>query len=92
MVDRSEAEEDGMDSWSVRRARSGREVIFRMVAWTSRTPLGAPVVCCYLNHAAVDGQGGADHVDVGRGGGALSLGQSARCGWVGGCVVEGVRG
>lgn len=50
------------------------------------------MVCCYLNHAAVDRQGGADHVDVGRGGGSLPLGQSDPCGWVGGRVVEGVRG
>lgn len=46
----------------------------------------------YLNHAAVDRQGGADHVDVGRGGGALPLGETTACGWVGRVVVEGVRG
>lgn len=46
----------------------------------------------YLNHAAVDRQGGADHVDVGCGGGALPLGETTACGWVGRVVVEGVRG
>lgn len=33
-------------------------------------------VCHYLNLAAVDRQGGAEHVDVGCGGGAQSLCQS----------------
>lgn len=46
----------------------------------------------YLNHAAVDRQGGADHVDVGRGGGALPLGETTARRWVGRVVVEGVRG
>lgn len=46
----------------------------------------------YLNHAAVDGQGGANHVDVGRGGGALPLGEAAAGRRVGRVVVEGVRG
>lgn len=46
----------------------------------------------YLNHAAVDRQGGANHVDVGRGSGALPLGETAACRWVGCVVVEGVRG
>lgn len=54
--------------------------------------MGALLVCCYLDHAAVDGQGGADHVDVGRGGGALPLGQSAPCRGIGHGVVDGVRG
>lgn len=45
----------------------------------------------YLNHAAVDRQGGANHVDVGRGGGALPLGETSACGRVGRVVVEGVR-
>ena len=47
-------------------------------------------VCSYLNHAAVDGKGGADHVDVGGGGGALPLGQRAHCGRVRRGVVEGM--
>lgn len=38
---------------------------------------GGHAVCSYLDHAAVDGQSGADHVHVGRGGGALPLGQAA---------------
>lgn len=46
----------------------------------------------YLNHAAVNSQGGANHVDVGRGGGALPLGEAAACRRVGRVVVEGVRG
>lgn len=46
----------------------------------------------YLNHAAVYRQGGANHVDVGRGGGALPLGQAAARGWVGRGVVERMRG
>lgn len=46
----------------------------------------------YLNHAAVNGQGGADHVDVGRGSGALPLGETTACRRVGRVVVEGVRG
>lgn len=46
----------------------------------------------YLNHAAVDRQGGADHVDVGGGGGALPLGETTASGGVGRVVVEGVRG
>lgn len=50
------------------------------------------MVCSYLDHAAVDGQGGAKHVDVGCGGGALPLGECAPCGWVGRGVVEGMRG
>lgn len=49
-------------------------------------------VCSYLDHAAVDGQGGADHVHVGRGGGALPLRQAAGCGRARRGVVEGVRG
>ena len=53
--------------------------------------LGAGVaVRSYLNHAAVYGKGGADHVDVGGGGGALPLGQSAACGRVRCGVVEGM--
>lgn len=50
------------------------------------------MVCSYLNHAAVYRQGGANHVDVGRGSGALPLGETAPCGCVGRGVVEGVRG
>lgn len=50
------------------------------------------MVCSYLNHAAVYRQGSANHVDVGRGGGALPLGETAACGWVGRGVVEGMRG
>lgn len=46
----------------------------------------------YLNHAAVNRQGGANHVDVGCGGGALPLGETTACRWVGRVVVEGVRG
>lgn len=49
-------------------------------------------VCSYLDHAAVHGQGGADHVHVGRGGGALPLGQAAGRGRARRGVVEGVRG
>ena len=47
-------------------------------------------VCSYLNHAAVYGQGSADHVDVGGGGGPLPLGQSATSGRVRRGVVEGM--
>lgn len=50
------------------------------------------MVCSYLNHAAVYRQGGANHVDVGRGGGALPLGEPAACGCVRRGVVEGMRG
>lgn len=50
------------------------------------------MVCSYLNHAAVYRQGGANHVDVGRGGGALPLRETTACGWVGRVVVEGMRG
>lgn len=46
----------------------------------------------YLNHAAVNRQGGANHVDVGCGSGALPLGETTAWGWVGRVVVEGVRG
>lgn len=46
----------------------------------------------YLDHAAIDGQGGADHVHIGRGGGALALGQTAGRGGARRGVVEGVRG
>lgn len=46
----------------------------------------------YLNHAAVNRQGGANHVDVGCGRGALPLGETAACRWVGRVVVEGVGG
>ena len=46
----------------------------------------------YLNHAAVNRQGGANHVDVGCRSGALPLGETAACRWVGRVVVEGVRG
>lgn len=50
------------------------------------------MVCSYLNHAAVYRQGSANHVDIGRGSGALPLGETAACGWVGCGVVEGMRG
>lgn len=50
------------------------------------------MVCSYLNHAAVYRQGGANHVDVGRGGGALPLRETTACGWVGRGVVEAIRG
>lgn len=50
------------------------------------------MVCSYLNHAAVYRQGGANHVDIGCGSGALPLGEAAACGWVGRGVVEGMRG
>lgn len=53
---------------------------------------GGHAVCSYLDHAAVDGQGGADHVHVGRGGGALPLGQAAGRSCARRGVVEGVRG
>lgn len=46
----------------------------------------------YLNHAAVNRQGGANHVDVGCGSGALPLGETTTCRWAGRVVVEGVRG
>lgn len=55
-------------------------------------PRGAHTVCSYLNHAAVYREGSADHVDIGRGSGALPLGETAACGWVGRGVVEGMRG
>lgn len=48
------------------------------------------MVCSYLNHAAVYRQGSANHVDVGRGSGALPLGEAAACGCVGCSVVEGM--
>lgn len=50
------------------------------------------MVCSYLDHAAVYRQGSANHVDVGRGRGALPLGETAACGWVGRGIVEGMRG
>lgn len=43
-------------------------------------------IFCYLNHAAVNGQGGADHVDIWGGRGPLAL----RQGWPGGRVRSGV--
>lgn len=49
-------------------------------------------MCSYLNHAAVYRQGSANHVDVGRGGGALPLGEPAACWGVRRAVVEGMRG
>lgn len=49
-------------------------------------------MCSYLDHAAVDGHGGANHVHVGRGGGALPLGEPAARGRVRRGVVEGMRG
>lgn len=49
-------------------------------------------VCSYLNHAAVYRHGSANHVDVGRGSGALSLGEPATCGCVRRGVVEGMGG
>ena len=50
------------------------------------------MVCSYLDHAAVYRQGGANHVDVGRGGGALPLGEPAARGRVRRGVVEGMGG
>lgn len=50
------------------------------------------MVCSYLDHAAVYGQGGANHVDVRRGRGALPLGQPPACRCTGRGVVEGMRG
>lgn len=62
------------------------------VAQTYRSTQGAHMVCSYLNHAAVYRQGSANHVDVGRGSGALPLGETTACGWVGRGVVEGMGG
>lgn len=46
----------------------------------------------YLNCDPVHGQGGADHVDIWSGGGALFLRERASGGRDGGDVVEGVWG
>lgn len=48
------------------------------------------MVCRYLDHAAVYRQSGADHVDVGRRGGALPLREASARGWVRRVVAEGV--
>ena len=66
--------------------------ILGLAAWSYRRTKGAHMVCSYLNHAAVYRQGRANHVDVGRGSGALPLGETSACGWVGRGVVEGMRG
>lgn len=50
------------------------------------------MVCNYLNHAVVYRQGGANHVHIGCGSGALPLRETTACRWVGCVVVECVGG
>lgn len=72
--------------------RSQTGDILRVAAWTYRSTQEAHMVCSYLNHAAVYRQCSANHVDVGRGSGALPLRETTACGWVGRGVVEDMRG
>lgn len=65
--------------------------IFGVTVLTCGSNPGARMVCNYLNHAAVYGQGGATHVDVGCRSGALPLRETAAWGWVGRGVGEGMR-